>query len=228
MKLPESEKYAVLRAVIEDAVKFENASVIIDEPHAAVISMGKWYKCVFADERDYTCFREKYGLKGDVCLLGAPKDIYDNPCYTYAYLNAMPPLSDTGGVEIKRLAPSLAQTVLDAYHNGESGYTLEHMESLMREKGVFGAMADGKLAGFIGRHGDGSMGMLEVFPAFRRRGIAAMLEKFLITYVMTFGRVPKCDVYTDNVASMALQGKLGLTKGYGYTYWVDEDDENKE
>ena len=224
MKLLDKDKYAVERAVIEDAVRFENAKVVIDEDYAAVISLGDWYKCVFRDERDYTEYKNKYGIKGDVCLLGAPKMDMEG-CYTYAYLTAMPPLPEDGGVEIKRLAPSLAGTVLSAYHNGESGYTLERMESLMREKGVFGAIADGKLAGFIGRHGDGSMGMLEVFEPFRRRGIAARLEKFLITYVMTFGRIPKCDVYTDNAASMALQVKLGLTKGCGYTYWIDEDKE---
>ena len=221
MKLFSDSKYTVERAALEDAVKHENATVVIDEPNAAVISMGKWYKCVFADARDYTCFGDKYGIKGDVCLLGAPDGIADNPCITYAYLNAMPPLPQPiRGVEIKRLAPSLAGVVLDAYHNPGGGYTVERIADIMRSKGVFGAIADGKLAGFIGRHSDGSMGMLEVFEKFRRRGIAAELEKFLITYVMTFGRVPLCDVYTDNPASMALQSKLGLTKGCGYTYWI--------
>lgn len=225
MKLLSSDKYIVERAVIEDTLRFENAEVVIDDIQASVIRSGSWYKCVFKDERDYTNYKDKYGLKGNVCLFGAPKLDLDG-CYTYAYLNAMPPLPENNsGVEIKRLAPSLAGTVLSAYHHGESGYTVERMEELMREKGVFGAIADGKLAGFIGRHGDGSMGMLEVFEPFRRRGIAAMLEKFLMTYIMTFGRIPKCDVYTDNEASMALQNKLGLTKGIGYTYWIDEDKE---
>ena len=224
MKLLDSDKYIVERAVIEDTVRFENAEVVVDEPHASVIRSGSWYKCVFEDERDYKDYR-KYGIHGNVCLLGAPEmDRYG--CFTFAYLNPMPPLPDVNtAVEIKRLAPSLAGTVLAAYHNGESGYTLERMEELMRDKGIFGAIVDGKLAGFIGRHGDGSMGMLEVFEPFRRRGLAARLEKFLMTYVMTFGRVPKCDVYTDNTASMALQNKLGLTRGVGYTYWIDEDEE---
>lgn len=225
MKLLNSDKYIVERAVIEDTLRFENAEVIIDEDDASVIRSGSWYKCVFKDERDYIDYEDKFGIKGNVCLFGAPKLNRDG-CFTYAYLNPMPPLPEqVSGVEIKRLAPSLAGTVLAAYHNGESGYTLESMERIMRDRGVFGAIADGKLAGFIGRHGDGSMGMLEVFEPFRRRGIAAMLEKFLMTYVMTFGRTPKCDVYTDNAASMALQSKLGLTKGCGYTYWIDEDED---
>lgn len=226
MKLLQDGKYAVERAVFDDAVRNENAKVVIDEQCAAVISMGKWYKCVFADARDYSCFTQKYGISGDVCMLGAPEGILENPCITYAYLNPMPPLPDMpSGVEIKRLAPSLAQTVLDAYHNPGGGYTVERIADIMRQKGVFGAIANGKLAGFIGRHGDGSMGMLEVFEQYRRRGIAAALEKFLITYVMTYGRAPFCDVYTDNPASIALQSKLGLTKGSGYTYWQSADKE---
>lgn len=219
-------KYAVERAVLEDAVNNENAEVVVDEPTAAVISMGRWYKCVFKDARDYTCYADKYGIRGDACLLGAPEGLAENPCITYAYLDTMPPLPDIiSGVEIKRLAPSLAPTVLNAYHNPGGGYTVERIADIMRTKGIFGAIANGKLAGFIGRHGDGSMGMLEVFEPFRRRGIAAALEKFLITYVMTFGRTPVCDVFTDNPASMALQQKLGLTKGVGFTYWISRDEE---
>lgn len=223
MKLLSDGKYAVERAVLEDAVNNENAEVVIDEPTAAVVSMGKWYKCVFADECDYTRYTQKYGIRGDVCLIGAPQGLAENSCFTYAYLSPMPPLPDIiSGVEIKRLAPSLASTVLDAYHNPGGGYTVERIAEIMRSKGIFGAIAGGKLAGFIGRHSDGSMGMLEVFEPFRRRGIAAALEKFLITYVMTFGRTPVCDVYTDNPASMALQQKLGMTCGIGYTYWISK------
>lgn len=226
MKLFESGKFAVERAAMEDGLKFENAKVVIDEPNAAVIDMGRWSKCVFADARDYSCFTQKYGISGDVCLIGAPEGLADDPCYTYAYLNPMPPAPvAVNGMEIKRLAPSLAEVVLAAYHNPGGGYTVERMAGIMRDKGVFGAIVGGKLAGFIGRHGDGNMGMLEVFEPFRRRGIAAELEKFLITYVMTFGRVPICDVYADNPASMALQNKLGLIKGVGCTYWISTDKE---
>ena len=159
-----------------------------------------------------------------MCMLGAPEGLAPDPCFTYAYLEPMPPLSTLpSGVEIKRHSPSLAETVLNAYHNPGGGYTVERIAAIMRDKGVFGAIANGKLAGFIGRHRDGSMGMLEVFEPYRRRGIAIALEKFLITYVMTFGRTPFCDVYCDNPASIALQGKLGLRKGCGYTYWRSTD-----
>ena len=42
---------------------------------------------------------------------------------------------------------------------------------------IFGAFVDGELAGFIGRHDEGSVGMLFVFPQFRRLGVAEALER---------------------------------------------------
>ena len=94
------------------------------------------------------------------------------------------------------------------------------MENILRGKGVFGAFKDSGFAGFVGRHDDGTMGLLHVFDTFRRRGMGVELEKFMIGYVMTFGRVPLCDVYTDNAVSIEMQNKLGLTAAAdGYTYW---------
>ncbi|MFQ7452543.1 MAG: GNAT family N-acetyltransferase [Flavonifractor plautii] len=36
---------------------------------------------------------------------------------------------------------------------------------------MLGAFVDGTLAGFAGFHGEGSIGLLEVLPAYRRRGL---------------------------------------------------------
>lgn len=228
MKLLQTENYAVERAVISDAVDFEGARVLVDTDEFCAVDMNGWTKCVAKNVADLRGLLKEYSLSGDVCLLGAPIDAptvvgFDcEPCISYAYLSAMPPVVDLPrGVEIKRLAPTLAQTVLDAYHNPGGGYTVEHMADVMRKMGVFGAIADGKLAGFIGRHGDGNMGMLEVFPEFKRRGIGGALERFLINYIMTFGRKPICDVFADNGASIELQNKLGLTPSSYYTFWCE-------
>lgn len=218
-------KYKVEAAVIKDAVDFENATEIFHDERGCIIKCGHVYKCVFADINDFGEYVDKYKISDSVCILGAPNDAPDilgasaNRCFTYAYLAPMPPaFSLPNGVEIKRLAPSLAGTILDIYHN-PGDYTVERIQTLMREKGIFGAISDGALAGFIGRHRDGSMGMLEVFPNYRRSGLAYALESFLITLVMTYGRIPICDVFTSNAASIALQEKLGLARGAGTTFW---------
>ena len=225
-KITNNKDFAVESAVLKDAVAFEGGVMLFDDERGAAVRINDWHKCVFKDVRDFYEYADKYGLYGHVCLMGAPEtatktlNFSADPCKTYAYFNPMPPeLNAPDGVEFKRLATTLAGTVLERYHNPGGGYTVEKMSVVMREKGVFGAISGGALAGFIGRHSDGSMGMLEVFEGFWHRGIGSALERFLINYVMTFGRVPYCDVFTDNAVSMNLQRGLGLTESSGYTFW---------
>lgn len=211
-------------AVLRDALN-EGGEFLLCDERAAIVRLGDWKKCTAESLDDVKRCKQQGLLDGNVCYIGLPLeakeyfDAVDPPCKTFAYFNNMPPVVDSA-IAVKRLAPSLAEFVRDAYCGDEDGYTADEMAELMRVKGVFGAIVDGKLAGFIGRHSDGSMGMLEVFEQFRRRGIGALLENFLIGYVMTFLRVPHCDVYLDNPASLALQEKLGLTPSDGYTFWV--------
>lgn len=68
-----------------------------------------------------------------------------------------------------------------------------------------------ELAGFIGTHGDGSMGMLEVLPPFRRHHIGEELEKRLISKILSAGKTPFCHIIEGNEKSMNLQKKLGGT-----------------
>ena len=61
---------------------------------------------------------------------------------------------------------------------------IETLEERLRSGMMYGAFADGKLAGFIGMHAEGSMGILEVFEEFRRQGIAEALERHLINRIL--------------------------------------------
>lgn len=80
--------------------------------------------------------------------------------------------------------------------------------------------AAGELVGFIGEHDEGSMGMLEVFPAYRRRGYGAELERAKMNELLAAGRVPYAQVEVTNTASLALQRKLGLTVLPGVQRWI--------
>lgn len=53
-----------------------------------------------------------------------------------------------------------------------------------------GAFLDGVLAGFIGIHEEGSIGMLEVLPAYRRRSLGYALEAGAIRPRTEGGRYP--------------------------------------
>ena len=225
MELLKRKEYAVERAVLDDAV-VEGGTPVFSDERGAAVKLGDWYKCVFATVADFKDYAKRYGMTENVCVMGMPLDApellgFDSvACKTFAYMESLPPVLN--GMTVKRLAHTLAGVVAESYDRREHKTPVSEMEEIMRDKGVFGALVDSKLAGFIGRHPDGSMGMLTVFENYKRQGIGKELEKFLINYVMTFGRVPFCDVYVDNEPSLALQKKLGMLEANGYTFWIDK------
>lgn len=120
------------------------------------------------------------------------------------------------GAELRRL---------DASHLGfvRAHYRTVDDEAYLRERideGMFGAFVRGALAGFIGTHGERSIGLLEVLPAYRRLGLAFALEAHLINHLLTEGRVPFCQVSIQNEPSLALQRKLGLTLSNAVMHWL--------
>lgn len=82
---------------------------------------------------------------------------------------------------------------------------------LLRSGRCLGGFENGELVGFVGEHPSGSIGMLEVFPAWRRQGWGLALESAKIRETLDRGEVPWCEVFAGNEASLALQERLGLT-----------------
>lgn len=111
-------------------------------------------------------------------------------------------------------------------------YSLSVSKDYLRQRLLqgecFGAFIDGELCGFIGTHDEGSMGMLEVFQAYRRMGIAKRLESFMINRHLQCGFVPFCQVFEGNEASLALQKSLGMVLGKERVYWVLNEAEDDE
>lgn len=89
---------------------------------------------------------------------------------------------------------------------------------------MYGAEVDGRLAGFIGVHTDGSCGMLEVFPEYRRMGIGTELEIYLQNEQLKKGFMPYGQVYTTNMASIDMQAKIGLLVSEEYVTWTYIED----
>ncbi len=105
-------------------------------------------------------------------------------------------------------------------------------ESYVRERiqaGVmFGAFAEeGKLAGFIGMHPEGSLGMLYVKEAYRGRGMAASLEAHAVNRMLERGWTPYAHVARENVASGKLQEKLGFYRAEKSFWWLEKTLANK-
>lgn len=139
----------------------------------------------------------------------------DNPCCQGAYLGTEKLSWSLDGLEIGAMRPEEVPLAASIYEEGE--YLSEQAE-----KGqLFSARLHGHFAGFIGFHGDGSTGLLEVLPEFRRRGIGQCLEKYMVNLCLDRGWVNYGHIYTDNAASFALQESLGLTVDREHVlYWA--------
>ncbi len=104
----------------------------------------------------------------------------------------------------------------------------ENIEMLCKNKCIYcGFLKDaehgfekGEFVGFIGRHPEGSMGMLQVFEKYRRKGYAEALESYMTNRFLSEGLIPYGHVIVDNAASMALQLKLGFEVAAQKVYWM--------
>ena len=102
----------------------------------------------------------------------------------------------------------------------------ENIERLCADKKLWAACLKdtGAFVGFIGEHPEGSMGLLQIFPEYRRNGFAEEAEKFQINRYVQGGRIPYGHVIEDNGISVSLQKKLGLQTAAEKVYWLREDE----
>lgn len=139
------------------------------------------------------------------------------PVCNAAYLQKGPIPENGSPAQIRRLDERFLPFVREHYRNiQEDGYLLGRLRAGV----MFGAFVEGEPAGFIGMHEEGSMGMLEVLPRFRRRGIARMLETFQINRVLSAGAVPYAQIKAGNEASVALHRKLGFCLSDASICWL--------
>lgn len=62
--------------------------------------------------------------------------------------------------------------------------------------------------------------MLEVFPAYRGRGLGLALESFQINRFLSQGRVPFDQVIVGNNKSLNLQRKVGMSISRDTMSWL--------
>jgi len=128
-------------------------------------------------------------------------------------------------VDIRELDDSYSEFISENYSGGAD---VEHIHDLMEMNGCFlGAFVDGKLAGFIGKHSEQAIGLLEVLPEYQKMGLAYALEGSMINRELEQGFIPYCQVFADNEASIKLQEKLGCEKGEAQICWLYREDEEE-
>ena len=120
------------------------------------------------------------------------------------------------GCSIRRLGMEDFDFVHSHYKLGDAAY----VASRLKAGAIIGLEADGELVGFVGRHAEGSMGMLEVREDRRRRGYGELLERVMITDVIDEGAIPFCHIIDGNTKSLLLQRKLGLEEAGNPAFWI--------
>lgn len=145
------------------------------------------------------------------------------PCTQWVYTLDTPP--QVPEADVRPLTEDYAALCAAHYHpeDDDPSYMLDRI----RAGRLWGLFVEGQLAAFIGMHHEGSMGILEVLPAYRRRGLGAALEGWLIAWQLRQGWRPYCHVYLDNGASHALQARLGLTPAPDPVVWAWRPDEEE-
>ena len=142
---------------------------------------------------------------------------YENflECYQYAYLGEVPEADPR--LTLRTAEKSDLSTITEVYDLLEE----EEIAKIIGRGSVTMAYDEsGSLVGFIGEHLEGSMGILFIYPEHRRKGYAMALEKAGFRKLMDQGLIPFGQVETDNLPSVELQKKMGLTMAERPVYWT--------
>lgn len=135
----------------------------------------------------------------------------------YAYYGEQP---EAGGADIRVLTDEDVDFLNENYGHADRDYLAQRV----REGVMLGVYVEHDLAGFIGEHVEGAMGLLHVMPRYRRMGLGFTLEQVAIRHTMQRGFVPFNQVVPDNAASHRLQKRLGFTGAKGMCYWITDDE----
>ena len=139
-------------------------------------------------------------------------------CVQAAWTAPEPPEAPAFGGELRLLGEEWAPYVCEHYSKSDIG-GLEHIRQAIGA-GMLGAFVDGTLAGFAGFHSEGSIGLLEVLPAYRRRGLGEALLRGAVRLALERGQYAFGQVLIDNAPSLALQKKVGKTQSEQPLYWL--------
>lgn len=162
---------------------------------------------VLHNEFEYNILKEKINFSEEMI------------CYNAVYLQDKYIEQSNFEIKIEVLKEEFIELVKNTYSElslCDSGY----IEERVKNKEMYGAFLSNRLAGFIGTHEEGSIGMLEVMPEFRGKGIGSELERYAINRAIAKGRYPYCQVKEDNEISMKLQKSLGMEISKTKVYWL--------
>lgn len=140
-------------------------------------------------------------------------------CYNSVYTNGTPIPIKNSNIQIKKLTHEYKDIILNNYSKIDI-VDSDYIENRLKSNTMFGAFIDHNLCGFIGSHTEGSIGMLEVFPQCRNKGIGSALQIAATNDALENNRYAYGQIVEDNFASIALQKSLGFELSQDKVYWL--------
>lgn len=200
----------------------DEKNIIIHElrSHAIMISMDDMHKFIEQIHKlklyEYSLFSVKQKECADILAEKYHKP-FQFACYQAVYtkneaIEYKLPLN----TQIHLIESKDKETIYKNYQLMDHQY----IDDKIANKHLWGLYEENQLAGFIGIHNEGTMGMLEVLPDYRRKGYGLLLESFLINEFLKRKMIPFCQVEENNQISLSLQRKLGLEISDTLTYWL--------
>ena len=115
---------------------------------------------------------------------------------------------------IRPLTEEYFDVVADSYQDKE------YISQRIQSGGMFGAFVEEKLAGFMGVHDDGCLGMLSVLEEYRGSKVGKALAVYLINKTLELGWIPYMQFRYEDEISMQIQEELGLYMAKTPVVWM--------
>ncbi|MDT8716811.1 GNAT family N-acetyltransferase [Clostridium sp. 19966] len=145
----------------------------------------------------------------------------ETPCYNSVYTNKKAIEIENMDIQIKTLTEEYIEEIENNY-SGKDLCSSGYVERRIKAGAMEGAFLDSKLCGFIGTHMEGSIGMLEVLPQYRGRGIGKALQAAAANKALEHGRYVYGQVVEGNSVSRKLQESLGFELSVSKVYWLSK------
>ena len=227
----------ILYLDLTEAVRRGDGRVLGATPHGALVSFNNYEKN--GQELGFTMFANDLETVEELLALLPPEPDFItvhetlyfgllkerfgcdgmNPCWQMGWLHTDPLPLPSADAQIRQLDLSHLPIVLANYSLTDESY----LSWLIGRGELYGAFDGNTLMAFIGRHAEGSIGLLEVLPQYRRRGLATLLQSYMVNLELSRGHIPYGQVFDGNEPSLALQRSLGMAQSKGQLYWAARD-----
>lgn len=156
---------------------------------------------------DYKLLKERFSFSEEMI------------CFNVVYRKGNLLNENTNEVKIELLSRNYIKEVSKIYSKSDVVED-DYIKDRIVKKAMYGAFIKNELCGFIGYHKEGSIGMLEVLPQYRGRGIGLQLQVKATNERLKSGGYAYGQVIDGNIPSLELQKKIGYEISKDKVYWL--------